>query len=152
MICERSEGTRGPGLLGTIFVLVGSVLLGLSVILPLLMESIIGHHGAGVPFVGGYLRSLTPVITMASMASSFVAAAAILSFEQPKASRVSIGFGVMTLAVFAAELFLSIYLSTVRPAGGTSTVLSGIFVLIGLTPFGLACTMFTLASIVSHRP
>ena len=149
---ESSQGSPGQSVLGMIFILVGLVLVGLSVILPLLMEGAIGYHGAGGTFMGGYLRSLTPFVTLASMASSFVAAVAILSFEQTRPSRVSIGFGVMTLVVFGAELLLSAYLSTTRPQAGASQTLSGLYLLIGLVPFGLACTMFTLASIVSRRP
>jgi hypothetical protein len=81
------------------------------------------------------------------MASSFVATAVILSFEKSKSTGASVLFGVMTLSVFATEISLSLYLLLVRsPAANVSPVLE-IYALIGLVPFGLACTMFTLASL-----
>jgi ACR3 family arsenite efflux pump ArsB len=124
-------------------------LAALSVILPILMEGVIAHHG-GETFMAAYLRSLTPFITLASMASSFIAAAAVLSFERSRPSSVSIAFGLATLVVFAVELSLSIYLFSARALAGTAQTLSEIYALIGLVPFGLACTMFTLAAIVSQ--
>jgi hypothetical protein len=85
------------------------------------------------------------------MASSFVVAAVILSFEKSKANVTSVLFGVLTLSVFATEISLSLYLSLVRPLTASAPNLLGIYALIGLVPFGLGFTMFTLASIMSAR-
>jgi len=84
------------------------------------------------------------------MASTFVAAVAILSFERSRPNRVSVGFGLSTVAVFVAELLLSIQLSSARSYVGGGQSLFEIYVLVGLVPLGLACTMFTLASMVSR--
>ena len=146
------KATKGMRFLKAMFVLVGAVLVSLSVLLPVLMERATEHRGVTTTFGSGYLRSLTPFITMASMASSFIAAAAILSFEKSKPSRMSILFGVLTLTVFAVEIALSVYLYLVRPPSPSSVAPLAIYALIGLVPFGLACTMFTLASMVSRRP
>jgi hypothetical protein len=135
-----------------VFVLVGLVLVGLSVLLPILMEAATEHRGVAAIFTSGYLRSLTPFITDVSMVSSFIAAIVIVSFEKSRPSVASVLFGVLTLSVLAAEISLSLYLSVVRSLRGTVPSLLGIYALIGLVPFGLACTMFTLASIVSSRP
>ena len=143
---RNAEQSAGPSILGVVFVLVGLVLVSLSVLLPVLMETATQHRGVSGAFVPGYLRSLTPFITNASMASSFVATVVILSFEKSRPTRTSVLFGALTLSVFAAEISLSLYLSLVRlPAGTVSPVLE-IYALIALVPFGLACTMFTLAS------
>jgi len=141
----RSRILRG------IFILLGSVLICLSVLLPILMETVAERHGIGTMFASGYLRSLTPFITDFSMASSFVAIAVILSFERAKVGVASVFLGALTLSVFAAEISLSVYLSLVRPLPGTASSLLGIYTLMGLIPFGLACTVFTLASIMFAR-
>ena len=128
------------------FVLLGLVLIALSMYLPIMMG--VGHRTVGATFSYGYFRSLTPFVTLASLASTFIAAAVILSFEKSRPSLMSVWLGVLTLCVFAVEISLSLYLSLLRPAVNAST-LFGIYLLIGLVPFGLACTMFTLASLVS---
>lgn len=145
---EHSTGLR---ILGVVFVLVGLVLVGLSVLLPILMETVTQHRGVGGAFMPAYLRSLTPFITNASMASSFVATAVILSFEKSRPTGTSVLFGVLTLAVFAGEISLSLYLSLVRPPAVTVPTVLETYALIGLVPLGLACTMFTLASLLSAR-
>jgi uncharacterized membrane protein len=140
---SRSRIFRG------VFILLGSVLVFLSVLLPILMETVTEHRVIGATFASSYLRSLTPFITNASLASSFVAIAVILSFEKARANLASVLFGALTLSVFATEISLSLYLSLMRPTTGST--LFEIYMLMGLIPFGLACTMFTLASIMSPR-
>jgi hypothetical protein len=132
----------GPRILKLTFVLLGIGLMILSIVLPVLMERAVQHRGA---LMAGYLRSLTPLIADASMASSFIAIVVILSFEKSRATGKSVLFGVVTLSVFAAEIVFSLYLSLVRSPTGTASIVPGIYMLIGLVPFGLACTMFTLA-------
>ena len=143
-----SKSFRGLSFLTALFIVLGSILLCLSVALPILMESVVVRRGTSAPFMVGFLRSLTPFMTLASMASSFIAAAAILSFEKSRPNGMSLRFGLLTLAVFVVELSLSIFLSVTRTPA-ISEIL-GIYMLIGLVPFGLACTMFTLASIISQ--
>ena len=113
------------------------------------METVAAHRGANAAFISGYLRSLTPFITSVSMASSFVVAAVILSFEKSRATFTSVLFGALTLSVFAAEISLSLYLSLVRAPTTSAPILIGTYLLIGLVPFGLGFTMFTLASVIS---
>lgn len=145
------EHSTGPRILGLVFVLVGLVLVCLSVLLPILMEAATQRRGVGGAFMPGYLRSLTPFITNASIASSFVATTVILSFEKSRPTGASVLFGVLTLAVFAGEISLSLYLSLVRPSAPTVPTVFETYALIGLVPFGLACTMFTLASLLPAR-
>ena len=146
---QGSEKSRGSNVLSMLFILVGLVLVSLSIILPTLMAESSAHRGAGLTFGIGYLRSLTPFVTLSSMASTFVAAATILSFEKSRPRRLSVIFGSLTIVVFAAELLLSIYLSINRSFASTAQAVLGLYVLIGLVPFGLACAMFTLAPMVS---
>ena len=126
--------------------LTGVILVSLSVLLPTLMMVSTEHRSLTANFQARYLGELTPFITIASMASSFVAAAVILSFEKASANRESILFGVLTISIFVTEIMLSIYVSVVRQ----SLVVSTVYLLMGLVPFGLACTMFTLATIVGR--
>jgi hypothetical protein len=151
MIDQNVEYTIGPRILEVVFIVVGLVLVSLSVLLPSLMETVIEHRGTGATFMSSYLRSLTPFITNVSMASSFVATAVILSFEKSRPKVTSVLLGGLTLSVFAAEVSLSLYLFLVRPPTATAPSLLGLYVLMGLVPFGLACTMFTLASMISVR-
>jgi uncharacterized membrane protein len=151
-IDRRADRSRGLRILGVVFVLVGLILVSLSVLLPILMVTATEHRVATATVMPGYLRSLTPFITTASMASSFVAAAVILSFEKSRPNRSSVLFGILTLSVFAVEISLSIYLSLIRPLTQAAPTLLAIYALIGLVPFGLACTMFTLASMVTSVP
>lgn len=137
-------------LLKVAFVVLGMVLVCLSVLLPFLMEIAAARHGPAANFESAYLRSLTPFITIASMASSFIAAAVILSFEKSKPSRMSVPFGVLTFSVFATEIAVSIYISDVRSPSQIALTHLMIYALIGLVPFGLACTMFTLASMMPN--
>ena len=105
----------GLRILKPVFVLVGLVLIGLSVLLPVMMGAATEHRGAAATFLLGYLRSLTPFITDVSMVSSFIAAIVILSFEKSRPNGTSVLFGALTLSVLAAEIALSLYLSEVRP-------------------------------------
>jgi hypothetical protein len=114
------------------------------------MGALTNRVGLSASLESNYLRSLAPFITNVSMASSLVAAIVILSFERSKANAKSILLGVLTLSVFAVEISLSVYLFLVRPVRAP-TSLSVVYVLIGLVPFGLGCTMFTLASIVTAQ-
>jgi hypothetical protein len=148
-IDQNGAHPTGLRILGIVFVLVGLILVSLSVLLPILMQTVTQHRGVGGAFMPGYLRSLTPFVTNASIASSFVATAVILSFEKSRPTGKSVLFGGLTLSVFATEISLSLYLSLVRPP--TATVPLEIYALIGLVPFGLACTMFTLASLLSAK-
>jgi hypothetical protein len=132
-------------------ILVGLVVAGLAVVLPTLMEDVINRRGSPGLYLPVYLRTLTPFITTASMASSFVAAAVILSFEKSRPTRASILLGSLAFCVLAVEVALSAYLSFVRPVGASQESILAVYWLIGLVPFGLACTMFTLASIISRR-
>jgi hypothetical protein len=135
-----------------VFVLVGLILVGLSVLLPLLMLATTEHQGVVVTFMSGYVRTLSPFITDAAMASSFIAGIVLLSFEKSRPSAMSVLLGALTLSVLIAEIALSLYLSIVHPLRATGQSLSGIYTLIGLVPLGLACTMFTIASVVSNHP
>jgi hypothetical protein len=134
-----------------ILAIVGLALVAFSVFLPILMGVTTGNGGAGAGFRSGYLRALTPFVTNASMASSFIVAAVVLSFEKSKANAAAVLFGILTLSVFAAEISISFYLSLFRPLTEAAPNLSAILLLIGLVPLGLGCTMFTLASIMSSR-
>ena len=145
---DRAQCFRRLHVLELVFVLLGLVLIALSMYLPIMMGVAAGHRSIGATFSYGYFRSLTPFVTLASLASTFIAAAVILSFEKSRPSLMSVWLGVLTLFVFAVEISLSLYLSLLRPAVNASTLFE-IYLLIGLVPFGLACTMFTLASLVS---
>jgi len=145
---KPSTSLRFPEVL---LAIVGLALVAFSVLLPISMGAVTQNGGTGAAFRLGYLRALTPFVTNASMASSFVVAAVVLSFEKSKASASTVLFGVLTLSVFAAEVSLSFYLSLFRLLTGVTPNASAIFLLIGLVPLGLGCTMFTLASIVSRR-
>jgi hypothetical protein len=134
-----------------LLVIVGLALVTFSVLLPILMGTVTENGGTGTAFRLGYLRALTPFVTNASMASSFIVAAVLLSFEKSKANATAVLFGILTLSVFTAEISLSFYLSMFRPLTGAAPNLSAIFLLIGFVPLGLGCTMFTLASIMSGR-
>jgi len=144
-----SKGTR---FLKIVFVLVGAFLVSLSVLLPVLMENATNHRGLTPTFGSIYLRVLSPFVTVAAMASSFIAAAAILSFEKSRPSHFSVLLGIMTLSVFVAEIVLSAYVSTVHPLPATTLAPLAIYVLMGLVPLGLACTLFTIASMLSYSP
>jgi hypothetical protein len=144
---KQSTRIRFPEAL---LVSIGLALVAFSVLLPILMGAV-NEKGAGAAFRSGYLRALTPFVTNASMASSFIVAAVVLSFEKSKANAAAVLFGILTLSVFTAEILLSFYLSLFRPLTGTAPNLSAIFLLIGLVPLGLGCTMFTLASVMSGR-
>ncbi len=146
---QETKRSTCLGILELLMVLVGLISVVLSVILPLLMGSVIEHGGMSTAFRSGYLRALTPFITNVSMASAFVVAAVILSFGKSKANPVSALFGVLTLAVFSAEISLSFYLSLTRPLTANLPILE--IYLIGLVPLGLGFTMFTLAAIISSR-
>ena len=148
---RRGFEQDGRGLRGLKFALAlaGVALVVLSLLLPISMGAVARRGAAGATFQSGYLRSLTPIITTASMASSLIAAAVILSFEKSKANAAAIVFGILTVSVFTAEILLSLYLSLVRPL--TATIQLVVYVLIGLVPLGLGCTLFTLASIMSAR-
>jgi len=140
-----SDHLSGSRILELTFVILGFGLMLLSIVLPILMETAVQHRGA---ITAGYLRYLTPLIVDAAMASSFVAIVVILSFERSWASRKSVLFGIVTLSVFVTEIVLSLYLSLVRSPVGAASIVFGIYTLIGLVPLGLACTMFTLASLL----
>ena len=146
------EAKSFPGLriLQAVLLLFGLALVVFSILLPVLMGATTGG-GAGAAFRSGYVRVLTPFITEASMASSFVVVVVILTFEKSKANSASVLFGALTLSVFCAEISLSLYLSVVRPLAARATPLLAIYLLIGLVPLGLGCTMFTLASIIQAR-
>jgi len=137
--------------LEVMLILVGMVLVALSVLVPISMGTITRGGGVSAAIRSGYLRALTPFITTTSMASSFVVAVVILSFEKSKTNVTAVLFGILTLLVFTAEVSLSIYISLVRPLSGTAPTQLTIYALIGLVFLGLGCTMFTLASIISMR-
>jgi hypothetical protein len=134
----------GSRILELTFAILGLGLVILSVVLPILMEATLQPRRA---LMSGYLRLLMSFIADASVASSFIAIVVILSFEKTKANVTAVLFGILTLSVFTAEIALSLYLSLVRPLAASSEL--AIYVLIGLIPFGLGCTMFTLASSIS---
>ncbi len=139
----------GLRLLEIVLILVGSVLVVLSVLVPILMGTMTRGGGISAAIRLNYLRALTPFITTVSLASSFVVAAVIVSFEKSKANVASVLFGILTLSVFTTEIAISFYLSSVRTLSGTEPIQLAIFALIGLVLLGLGCTMFTLASIIS---
>jgi len=116
----------------------------------MLMGNAIGQRAVAATFSSRYLRSLTPFIAIAAMATSFIAGAVILSFEKSRPSRMTVLFGFLTLLVFAGEIALSIYVLVFLPPSATTLTAFAVYVLIGLVPFGLACTMFTLATMMSR--
>jgi len=136
-------------LLRILFILLGVFLVGVSVSLPILFRSTVHVSGSG-RFGPTYLVSLMPFITVASMASSFIAILVILSFDRTPPNRATSIVGLLTFLVIAVELGVSIWVSVARPL--SSTLLPLIYILMELVPFGLACTMFTLATIVSRNP
>jgi len=144
---ELSTGLR---FLRALFILLGVFLVGVSVSLPILFRLSTVHISGSGRFGSNYLVSLMPIITIASMASSFIAILVILSFERATPNRATWMVGLLTFLVIAVEVGMSIWFSVARPL--SSTVLPLIYVLMELVPFGLACTMFTLATIVSHKP
>jgi hypothetical protein len=131
-----------------VLILVGLILVALSAVIPVWMGAMTRGGGESAAIRSGYLRALTPFIVIASLASSFVVAVVVVSFEKSKVSVVSVFFGILTLSVFTTEISLSIYLSLARPLSGTVSFQLGIYALIGLVFLGLGCTMFTLASII----
>ena len=141
---------KGLRVLQVVLILVGVVLVVLSVVIPIWMGALT-RGGVSVAIRSGYLRALTPFITIVAFASSFVVALVIVSFEKSKVNATSVLFGILTLSVFTAEIALSIYLSLARPLSGAAPIQFAIYTLIGLVILGLGCTMFTLASIVSAR-
>ena len=148
---QGAKYAAGLRVLKVVLILVGVVLVVLSPVIPIWMGAMTRGGGVGSAIRSGYLRALTPFITIVSLASSFVVAVALLSFEKSKVSFVSVLFGILTLCVFTAEISLSVYLSLVRRLSGTSSIQLAIYALIGLVLLGLGCTMFTLASVVSVR-
>ena len=125
-------------------------MVGVSVSLPIVFRSSTVHINASGRFGSNYFVSLMPFITIASMASSFIAILVILSFEKTTPNRVTSMVGLLTFLVIAVEVGMSIWVSVARPL--SSTALPLIYILMELVPVGLACTMFTLATIVSHKP
>ncbi len=141
----------GLRVLQAVLFLFGVILVVLSVVIPIWMGAMIRGGGENVAIRFDYLRALTPFITIVSLVSSFVVAVVIVSFEKSRANVASVLFGILTLSVFIAEISLSIYLSLIRPLSGTALIQLAIYALIGLVTFGLGCTMFTLASIISAQ-
>ena len=139
----------GLRVLQVVLILVGAILVVLSAVIPIWMGAMTRGGGESAAIRSGYLRALTPFITIVSLASSFVVAAVIVSFEKSKVNVASVLFGILTLSVFTAEISLSVYLSFVRPLSGTALIQMAIYALIGLVLLGLGCTLFTLASIIS---
>jgi hypothetical protein len=148
-IDRYAGGSPGVRIFEIVLVLMGLALVVLSVLLPVLMGATT-DYGVGA-FRSGYVRVLTPFITGISMASSFIVALVILTFEKSKANAASVLFGVLTLSVFSVEISLSVYLSVVRALTASAPPLLAIYLLIGLVPLGLGCTMFTLASVIYAR-
>lgn len=146
------RASQDLGLLRIIVVLVGIALVGLSVLFPNMMVTATEHRGFTATFEVRFLSLLTPFITLASMASSFLGATVILSFENSRPSRESILFGISTLSVFVMEIILSIYVSLVPRQSAAAPVLAATRVLVGLVPLGLACTAFTLGSLMPLVP
>jgi len=142
------RGFPGLRIVQLVLILIGLALVVFSALLFLMGTATAG--GPGAVFKSGYVRILTPFITNVSMASSFVVLVVILTFEKSKANAASVLFGVLTLLVFCAEISLSLYLSVGRPLTSASPLMA-IYLLIGLVPLGLGCTMFTLASIVDAQ-
>jgi len=148
---DRAGGwPPGVRIFGIVFVLIGLALIMLSVILPVSMGATT-EYGVGATFRSGYVRALTPFITNVSMASSFVVATVILTFEKSKANTASVLFGGLTLFVFSVEISLSVYLSFLRPLTARTLPVFPIYLLISLVPLGLGCTMFTFASLIYAR-
>jgi len=139
----------GLRVLQAVLNLVGVILVVLSVVIPIWMGAMTRGNGESVPVRFVYLRALSPFITIVSLASSFVVAVVIVSFEKSRANRASVLFGISTLAVFIAEVSLAMYLSLIRPLPGTALIQLAIYALIGLVTSGLGCTMFTLAALIS---
>lgn len=148
---QDAKYTTVMHILEAVLVLVGVVLVALSVLLPILMVAMTAHGGVSATFISRYLRASISVISNVSMASSFIVATMMLSFEKAKANAASVLFGFLTLLVFTAEISLSLYLSLVRALTAITPTLMEIYALIGLVPLGLGCTMFTLASIMSAQ-
>jgi hypothetical protein len=134
-----------------ILILVGVILVVLSAAIPIWMGAMTRGGGEIAAIRSGYLRALTPFITIVSLASSFVVAVVMVSFEKSKVNVASVLFGILTFSVFTAEISLSVYLSLIRPLSGTALIQMAIYGLIGLVLLGLGCTMFTLASIIFAR-
>ena len=147
---REAKGSPGLRILRVVLILLGLALVVFSVLLPVLMGAPI-ESGAGTLLRSSYVRMLTPFITDVSMASSFVAVVVILTFEKSKANAGSVLFGILTLSVICAEIALSLYISLVRPLTTRAPSLLAIYLLIGLVPLGLGCTMFTLASVIHGR-
>ena len=139
----------GLRVLQVVLILVGVILVALSVVIPIWMGAVTKGGGEIAVIRSNYLRALTPFITIVSLASSFVVAAVILSFEKSRVNVASVLFGILTLSAFTAEISLSIYLTLVRPLSRTAPIQLAIYVLIGLVLLGLGWAMFTLASIIS---
>jgi hypothetical protein len=99
----------------------------------------------------GYFGSLTPFITDAAMASSFIIALVIMSFDRPRFTTMSLAFAALTASVLVVEMSVSLYLSAVRPVRSLSLSVLWVYALIGLVPLGLACMMFTLASLLPSK-
>jgi len=148
LVDQGVKSVRGLRVLQALLVLVGVILVALSPVIPIWMGAMTRGVGGSAAIRSGYLRALTPFITLASLASSFVVAAVIVSFERARVNAASVLFGILTLSVFTAEIALSVYLSLVRPLSGTASIQFAIYALIGLVTLGLGCTMFTLSSII----
>ena len=150
-VAQGLKYVTGLRVLQVVLILVGVILVVLSAVIPVWMGAMTRGGGENAAIRSGYLKALVPFITIASLASSFVVAAVIVSFEKSKVSVASVLFGILTVSVFAAEISLSVYLSLVRPLSGTASIQLAIYALIGLVLLGLGCTMFTLASMISSR-
>ena len=150
-VTQGLKYVTGLRVLQVVLILVGVILVVLSAVIPVWMGAMTRGGGESAVIRSAYLRALVPFITIASLASSFVVAAVIVSFEKAKVSVASVLFGILTVAVFIAEISLSVYLSLVRPLSGTASIQLAIYALIGLVLLGLGCTMFTLASMISSR-
>lgn len=149
-INRDERGSAAVRIIEIALVLIGLAFVVLSILIPVRMGATT-EYGVGAAFRSGFVRVLTPFITNVAMASSFVVAAVILTFEKSRANTASVVFGVLTLSVFFAEISLSLYLSVVRPRTTGTPFLLMVYLLIGLVPLGLGFTMFTLASIISAR-
>jgi len=132
-----------------LLVLAGLVLSGLSVYLPVLMQRASAPHGLISGYMLGYVVSLTPFITYAAMASSFIIAISIMSFDRSQLSTTSLALAAVTASVIVVEICISLCLSVVRSVRLAPSGILWLYALIGLTSFGLACMMFTLASMLT---
>ncbi|HUK51121.1 MAG TPA: hypothetical protein VLV18_08790 [Terriglobales bacterium] len=132
-----------------LLVLAGLVLSGLSVLLPILMRKAMAPHGVVSGYMLGYVVSLSPFITYAAMASSFIIAVVIMSFGRSQFTTSSLAFAAVTASVLVVEMCISLYLPAIEPARSAPSSILWLYALIGLTPFGLACMMFTLASMLT---